>query len=143
MTDLLLPTPASINSQECDCKWVRRPMGSSAERRARSIQQSRHLSLHRMACIGWIHLSHRSGPHQEHPAGYHTYHDEEDALVHHDLQRSGRLEDMPGDDRTGPLNRPARSSKNSPTYEEALLSLGRAPTWLTSAPMDQTPILPP
>ena len=29
MTDLLLPTPASINSLECDCKWVRRPMGGS------------------------------------------------------------------------------------------------------------------
>ena len=29
MTDLLLPAPASINSQECDCKWVRRPMGGS------------------------------------------------------------------------------------------------------------------
>ena len=108
MTDLLLPTPASINSQECDCKWVRRPMGGSviqldiprdtvsivcnikstrghtsinmtpwesraqykrwnretykphdqashlmerfhaAERRARSVWQSRHLSLHRV-----------------------------------------------------------------------------------------------
>ena len=57
MTDLLLPTPASINSQECDCKWVKRPMGP-----------------------------HRSGPHQEYPAGDHTYHDEEDTLVHHDLQ---------------------------------------------------------
>ena len=29
MTDLLLPTPAFISSQECDCKWVRRPMGGS------------------------------------------------------------------------------------------------------------------
>ena len=114
MTDLLLPTPASINSQECDCKWVRRPMGGSviwldiprdtvlidcnikstrghtsihltpwdskaqykrwnqetykphdkashlmnrfhaAERRAGSIRQNRHLSVHRVACIGWI-----------------------------------------------------------------------------------------
>ena len=27
MTDLLLLAPASINSLECDCKWVRRPMG--------------------------------------------------------------------------------------------------------------------
>ena len=27
MTDLLLPTPVSVNSLECDCKWVRRPMG--------------------------------------------------------------------------------------------------------------------
>ena len=29
MADLLLPAPASINSQECDCKWVRRSMGGS------------------------------------------------------------------------------------------------------------------
>ena len=188
MTDLLLPTPASINSQECDCKWVRRPMGGSviwldiprdtmlidciiestrghtsihltpwesraqykrwnqetyklhdkashlmdrfhaAERRARSIQQSRCLSLHHMASVGWIHPSHRSGPHQEHPAGHHTYHDEEDALVHRNLQRSGWLEDMPEDDRTGPLDRPARCPSDSPMYEDALHSLGRAPT---------------
>ena len=71
---------------------------------------------------------HRSGPHQEHPAGHYTYHDEEDALVHRDLQRSGWLEDMPKDDRTGPLDRPARSPNNPPTCEEALHSLGRAPT---------------
>ena len=32
MTDLLLPAPASINSLECDCKWVRRPMGGSVIR---------------------------------------------------------------------------------------------------------------
>ena len=149
MTDLLLPTPASINSQECDCKWVRRPMGGSviwldiprdtvsivcdikstrghtsidmmpwesraqykrwnqetykphdkashlmdrfhtADRRARSIRQSRCLSLHCMARIGWIHPSCKSGPHQGHPAGHHTHHDEEDTLVHHDQQRSG------------------------------------------------------
>ena len=188
MTDLLLPTPASINSQECDCKWVRRPKGGSvfwldipkdtvsivcnikstrghtsinmtpwesraqykqwnqetykphdkashlmdrfhaAERRARSIWQSRHLSLHCVARIGWICPSHQSGPHQGHPVGHHTHHDEEDTLVHHDLQRSGWLEDMPEDDRTGPLDRPARSPRNPPTYEEALHSLGRAPT---------------
>ena len=188
MTDLLLPAPASINSQECNCKWVRRPMGGSviwldipretvsidcnikstrghtsihltpweskaqykrwnqetykphdkasllmnrfhaAERRARSIWQSRCLSLHYMARISWIHPSHRNGPHQGHSAGHHTHHDEEDALVHHNLQRSGRLEDMPEEDRTGPLDRPAGSLRNSPTYEEALLSLGRAPT---------------
>ena len=29
MADALLPTPASITSQECDCKWVRRSMGGS------------------------------------------------------------------------------------------------------------------
>ena len=29
MADALLPAPASITSQECDCKWVRRSMGGS------------------------------------------------------------------------------------------------------------------
>ena len=48
--------------------------------------------------------------------------------MHHDLQRSGWLEDMPEDDRTGPSDRPAGSLRDPPTYEEALLSLGRAPT---------------
>ena len=99
----------------------------AAERRAGSIQQSRCLSLHHMACVSWVHPSHRSGPHQEHPAGHRTYHDEEDTLVHHNLQRSGWLEDMPEDDRTGPLDRPTRSPNNPPTYEEALHSIGRAP----------------
>ena len=32
MADALLPTPASITSQECDCKWVRRPMRGSVLR---------------------------------------------------------------------------------------------------------------
>ena len=32
MADTLLPTPASITSQECDCKWVRRPIGGSVLR---------------------------------------------------------------------------------------------------------------
>ena len=142
MADLLLPAPASINSQECDCKWVRRPMGGSviwldiprdtvsivcnikstrghtsiqmtpwesraqykkwnqetykphdkashlidrfyaAERRVRSIWQSRCLSLYRVAHVGWMHPSQRSGPHCGHPAEYRAYHDEEDALVH-------------------------------------------------------------
>ena len=100
----------------------------AAERRARSIRQSRHLILHCVACIGWIHPSCQSAPHQGHPAGHHTHHDEEDALVHRDLQRSGWLEDMPEDNRTGPLDRSARSPRNPPTYEEVLLSLGRAPT---------------
>ena len=164
MTNLLLPAPASINSQECDCKWVRRPMGGSViqldiprdsvvcnikstrghtsvnmmpwesraqykrwnretykphdqashlinrfhatERRARSIQ-SRQLSLYRVARIGWICPSRQNGPHQEHPAGHHTPHDEEDALVHCDLQRSGWLEGMPEDDGAGSPDRPA------------------------------------
>ena len=43
--------------------------------------------------------------------------------MHCNLQRSGWLED-----RTGPLDRPVRSPRNPPTYEEALHSLGRAPT---------------
>ena len=123
MTDLLLPTPASFNFQEYDCKWVRRPMGGSviwldiprdavlvvcnikltrghtsvnmtpweskaqykrwnretykphnqashlidrfhaAERKARSIQQSRRLGLHRVAHISWVCPSCRDGPH--------------------------------------------------------------------------------
>ena len=81
-----------------------------------------------MAYIGWIHPSHRNDPHQDCPAGYHTYHDEEDVLVHHDLQRSGRLEGMPENDRAESPDRPAESLRDPPTYEEALLSLGRAPT---------------
>ena len=81
-----------------------------------------------MAHISWICPSCRNGPHQVHPAGHHTHHDEEDALVHRDLQRSGRLEDMPEDDRTGSSDRPAGSLRDPPIYEEALLSLGRAPT---------------
>ena len=32
MADALLPAPASITSQECDCKWVRRAMGGSVLR---------------------------------------------------------------------------------------------------------------
>ena len=100
----------------------------AAERRARSTQQSRCLSLHHMACAGWICPSQRSGPHHEHPAECHTYHDEEDPLVHHDLQRSGWQEDMPEDNRAGPVDRSARPPQQPPTYEEALYSLGRAPT---------------
>ena len=41
---------------------------------------------------------------------------------------------MPEDDRTGPSDRPARSPKNPPTYEEVLLSLGRAPTMADLSP---------
>ena len=100
----------------------------TTERRARSIWQSRQLSLYRVAHIGWIRPSRRNGPHQEHPAGHHTPHDEEDTLVHHDLQRSGQLEDTPGDDGAGLPDRPAGFLRDPPTYEEALLSLGRAPT---------------
>ena len=81
-----------------------------------------------MARIGWVHPSHRNGPHQEHPAGHHTPHDEEDALVHRDLQRSGHLEDTPEDDGAGLPDRPTGFLRDPPTYKEALLSLGRAPT---------------
>ena len=81
-----------------------------------------------MACAGWIHPSQRSGHHHEHPAECHTYHEEEDALVHCDLQRSGWQEDLPEDNRTGPVDRSARYPNNPPTYEETLHSLGRAPT---------------
>ena len=41
---------------------------------------------------------------------------------------------MPKDDRTGPLDRPVRSPNNPPTYEEALHSLGRAPTMADLGP---------
>ena len=78
------------------------------ERRARSIWQSRHLSLHCMAHAGWIHPSQRSGPHHEHPNEHHTYHEEEDTLVHCDLQRSGWQEEMPEDNRAGSVHRSAR-----------------------------------
>ena len=54
-----------------------------------------------MAHISWVRPSRRNGPHQEHPAGHHTPQDEEDALVHRDLQRSGQLEDTPEDDGAG------------------------------------------
>ena len=188
MTDLLLPTPASINSQECDCKWVRRPMGGSviwldiprdavsvvcnikstrghtsvnmmlweskaqykrwnretykphnqashlidrfhtAERKARSIRESRQLSLHRVARIGWVHPSHRDGPHREHPVGHHNPQNEEDVLVHHDLQRSGQLEGTPEDDGAELPDRPTGFLRDPPTYEEVLLNLGKAPT---------------
>ena len=173
MTDLLLPTPASINSQECDCKWVRRPMGGSViqldiprdtvlvdcniksrghtsihltpweskaqykrwnqetykpHAKASHLMNRFHVAERRARSIWQMCPSHRNGPHQEHPAGHHTYHDEEDALVHRYLQRSGWLEDMPEDDRPGSLDRPAESLKDPPTYEEALLSLGRVPT---------------
>ena len=188
MTDLLLPAPASVNSLECNCKWVRRPMGGSvirldiprdavsvvcnikstrghtsvnmmpweskaqyrrwhnetykpnsqashlidgfhtAERKARSIRQSRHLSLHRVACIGWVRPSRRNGPHREHLVGHPNPQEEEDALVHRDLQRSGQLEGTSEDDGAELPDRPTRFLRDPPTYEEALHDLGRAPT---------------
>ena len=67
-------------------------------------------------------------PHQDRPAGYRTCCDEEDMLVHRDLQRSGRVEGMPENDGVESPDRPAGSLRDPLTYEEALLSLGRAPT---------------
>ena len=49
-------------------------------------------------------------------------------LVHRELQRSGWLEDTPEDDGAGSPDQPAGSLRDTPTYEEALLSLDRAPT---------------
>ena len=49
-------------------------------------------------------------------------------LVHHDLQRSGQLEGTPEDDGAGLPDQPNGFLRDPPTYEEALLSLGRAPT---------------
>ena len=81
-----------------------------------------------MARIGWVRPSHRNGPHREHPVGYHNPQDEEDALVHHDLQQSGQLEDTPEDDGAELPDRSTGFLRDPPAYEEALLSLGRAPT---------------
>ena len=188
MADLLLPTPASVNSLECDCKWVRRPMGGSvvqldiprdaisvvcnikstrghtsvnmmpweskaqykrwnsetykphnqashlidrfhtAERKARSIRQSWRLSLYRVACISWVRPSDRDGPHREHPVGHHNPQDEEDTLVHRDLQRSGQLEGTPEDEGANLPDQPTGFLRDPPMYEEVLLNLGRAPT---------------
>ena len=145
MTDSLLPTSASINSHECDCKCIRRPMGGSvirldiprdtvsidcnikparghtsirltpwesraqykrwnwesypphdrmhhlvdrfqaAERKARSIFQSRRMSLQCVAHTGWTCPAWQSNPYYEHPAEYRAYYSEEDALVYRDL----------------------------------------------------------
>ena len=49
-------------------------------------------------------------------------------LVHHDLQRSGQLEATPEDDGANLPDRPTGFLRDPPTYEEALLNLGRAPT---------------
>ena len=81
-----------------------------------------------MAHIGWVCPSHRDGPHREHPVGYHNSQDEEDLLVHCDLQRSGQLEDTPEDDGAELPDQPTGFLRDPTAYEEALLSLGRAPT---------------
>ena len=49
-------------------------------------------------------------------------------MVYRDLQRTGWQEDMPEEDRAGPVDRSATPPNNPPKYEEALHSLGRAPT---------------
>ena len=199
MTDLLLPASASINSLECDCKWVRRPMGGSviqldiprdavsvvcnikstrghtsvnmtpweskaqyrrwnkdtykphsqanhlidqfhaAERKARSIRQSRRLSLHRVAHIGWVRPSRRNGPHSEHLDGPHHPQTEEDASMPGDLQRSGQLGGPLEDDRAELSDQPTGFLRDPPTYEEALHDLGRAPTEADLGP--QSPAL--
>ena len=99
-----------------------------AEKKARSIRQSRQLSLHRVAHIGWVCPSRRNGPHQEHQVGHHNPQDEKDTLVHCDLQGSGQLEDTPEDDGVELPDRPTGFLRDPPTYEEVLHSLGRAPT---------------
>ena len=200
MTDLLLPAPASINSLECDCKWVRRPMGGSvirldipgdavsvacnikstrghtsvnmtpweskaqyrrwnkdtykphgqanhlidrfhtAERKARSIRQSRRLTLHRVAHIGWVHPSRRNGPHSEHLVGHHCPQAEGGVPMPGDLQRSGQLGGTSEDDGAELSDRPTGFLRDPPTYEEALHDLGRAPTEADLGP--QSPELP-
>ena len=49
-------------------------------------------------------------------------------LVCHDLQRSGQLEATPEDDGAELPDEPTGLLRDPPTYEEALHSLGRAPT---------------
>ena len=70
----------------------------AAERKARSIRQSWRLSLHRVARISWVRPFRRNGSHRECLVGHHNPQDEEDALVHRGLQRSGQLEDTPEND---------------------------------------------
>ena len=81
-----------------------------------------------MACISWVCPSRRDGPHREHPVGHHNPQDEEDVLVHCDLQRSGQLEGTPEDDGAELPDQPSGFLRDPPTYGEALLRLGRAPT---------------
>ena len=80
------------------------------------------MSLQYLAHTGWMCPAQRSDPYYEHPAEYHVYYSEEDALVYSDLQRSGLQEDMPEEDREGEIDRSARPLIDPPTYEEALQS---------------------
>ena len=100
----------------------------AAERKARSIHQSRHLSLHRVACIGWVRPSRRNGPHSEHLVGHNHPQTEEDAPMPGNLPRSGQLGSPLEDDRAELSDQPTRFLRDPPTYEEALHNLGRAPT---------------
>ena len=100
----------------------------TTERKARSIHQSWCLSLHRVACIGWVQPSHRNGPHSKHLVGHHHPQTEEDAPMPGDLQRSGQLGGLLEDDRAELSDKPTRFLRDPPTYEEALHNLGRAPT---------------
>ena len=86
------------------------------------------MSLQHVAHTEWTHPAWRSEPYYEHPAEYHVHYSEEDALVYSDLQRSGLQEDMPEEDREGQIDRSARPPIEPPIHEEALHSLGRAPT---------------
>ena len=100
----------------------------AAERKARSIRPSRRLSLHRVACIGWVCPSRRNGPHGEHLVGHHHPQTEEDAPMPGDLQRSEQLGGPLEDDRAELSDQPTGFLRDPPTYEEALHDLGRAPT---------------
>ena len=100
----------------------------AAERKARSIRQSRCLSLHRVAHIGWVHPSCRNGPHSEHPVGHHYPQTEGDAPMPDDPQRSRQLGGPLEDDGAELSDQPTGFLRDPPTYEEALHDLGRAPT---------------
>ena len=100
----------------------------AAERKARSIRQSRHLSLHRVAHIGWVCPSHRNGSHSEHLVGHHHPQTEGGALMPCDLQRSGQLGGPSEDDGAELSDQLTGFLRDPPTYEEALHDLGKAPT---------------
>ena len=100
----------------------------AAERKARSIHQSRCLSLHRVACIGWVRPSRRNGPHSEHLVGHHHPQAEGGVPMPGDLQRSGQLGGTSKDDGAELSDGPTGFLRDPPTYEEALHDLGRAPT---------------
>ena len=81
-----------------------------------------------VARIGWVHPSCQNGPHREHQVGHHNPQDEEDTLVHHDLQRSGQLEGTPEDDGaelpdrpTGFLRDPQHMKRHFIAWVELLL----------------------